>query len=60
MCFDASSYMIAHPCEKSKIAQNTVTQVKAVGYCLPISCMLGHWVKIPNSASSWWKLLTKW
>ena len=34
-------------------AGNTVTQVKAVGYCLPISSnlrydMLGHWSKNPK------------
>lgn len=53
---DASSYMIAlyHPCEKIKDSTgNTVTQVKAVGYCLPISSnlrydMFGHWSKNPK------------
>ncbi len=53
---DASSYMIAlyHPCEKIKDSTgNTVTQVKAVGYCLPTSSnlrydMLGHWSKNPK------------
>ena len=53
---DASSYMIAlyNPCEKIKDSTgNTVTQVKAVGYCLPTSSnlrydMLGHWSKNPK------------
>lgn len=53
---DASSYMIAlyNPCEKIKDSTgNTVTQVKAVGYCLPISSnlrydMFGHWSKNPK------------
>ena len=56
MAVDASSYMIAlyHPCEKIKDSTgNTVTQVKAVGYCLPTSSnlrydMLGHWSKNPK------------
>ncbi|MBV6384554.1 ATP-dependent RecD-like DNA helicase [Enterococcus faecium] len=43
-----------HPCEKIKDSTgNTVTQVKAVGYCLPTSSnlrydMLGHWSKNPK------------
>lgn len=53
---DMSSYMIAlyHPCEKIKdSAGNLITQVKAVGYCLPISERLryemkGHWSKNPK------------
>lgn len=50
---DAGSFMIAvyRPCEKIKdSAGNTVTQVKAVGYCLPTAEKLryelqGHWSK---------------
>ena len=53
---DASSYMIAlyHPCEKIKDSTgNAITQIKAVGYCLPVSSnlrydMLGHWSKNPK------------
>ncbi|UWP61400.1 ATP-dependent RecD-like DNA helicase [Ruminococcus gauvreauii] len=43
-----------NPCEKIKDSTgNTVTQVKAVGYCLPISSnlrydMFGHWSKNPK------------
>lgn len=53
---DAGSFMIAvyRPCESIKdSAGNTVTQVKAVGYCLPIADNLryelqGHWSKNPK------------
>ena len=53
---DAGSFMIAvyRPCENIKdSAGNTVTQVKAVGYCLPIADKLryelqGHWSKNPK------------
>ena len=53
---DAGSFMIAvyRPCEKIKdSAGNTVTQVKAVGYCLPTAEKLryelqGHWSKNPK------------
>lgn len=50
---DDSGYMIAlyHPCETIKDSTgNLITQVKAVGYCLPVSSSLrydmrGHWSK---------------
>ena len=50
---DPGSYMIAlyRPCEKIKDASgNVLTQVKAVGYCLPVAShlryeMQGHWSK---------------
>lgn len=50
---DSGSYMVAlyRPCEKIKDASgNLVTQVKAVGYCLPVADnlryeMQGHWSK---------------
>lgn len=53
---DGSSFMIAlyRPCEKiTDSAGNPVTQIKAVGYCLPVSerlrCDLrGHWSKNPK------------
>lgn len=53
---DSNSFMIAlyRPCEKLQdSAGNTVTQVKAVGYCLPVSENLryelrGHWSKNPK------------
>lgn len=53
---DSNSFMIAlyRPCEKLQdSAGNTVTQVKAVGYCLPVSEnlryeMQGHWSKNPK------------
>ena len=53
---DAGSFMIAvyRPCENIRdSAGNMVTQVKAVGYCLPISDNLryelqGHWSKNPK------------
>lgn len=53
---DENSFMIAlyRPCEKIKdSAGNQVTQVKAVGYCLPVSEKLryemqGHWSKNPK------------
>lgn len=53
---DNSSFMIAlyRPCEKLKdSAGNMVTQVKAVGYCLPTTGnlryeMQGHWSKNPK------------
>lgn len=53
---DRNSFMIAlyRPCEKLRdSAGNTVTQVKAVGYCLPVSEnlryeMQGHWSKNPK------------
>lgn len=53
---DAGSFMIAvyRPCESIKdSAGNTVTQVKAVGYCLPIADNLryelqGHWSNNPK------------
>ena len=53
---DADSYMIAvyRPCENIKdSAGSTITQVKAVGYCLPVSGslrydMLGHWSRNPK------------
>ena len=53
---DASSYVIAlyRPCEKIRdTAGNAVTQVKAVGYCLPLGKKLrydmqGHWSKNPK------------
>lgn len=53
---DKSGFMIAlyRPCEKLRdSAGNTVTQVKAVGYCLPVSGnlryeMQGHWNKSPK------------
>ena len=53
---DAGSYMIAlyRPCENIKdSAGSRITQVKAVGYCLPMSNnlrynMLGHWSKNPK------------
>ena len=53
---DAGSFMIAvyRPCENIKdSAGNMVTQVKAVGYCLPIADNLryelqGHWSKNPK------------
>ena len=53
---DAGSYMIAlyRPCENIRdSAGNAVTQVKAVGYCLPVSEhlryeMQGHWSRNPK------------
>ena len=53
---DAGSFMIAvyRPCESIKDSVgNTVTQVKAVGYCLPIADKMryelqGHWSKNPK------------
>lgn len=53
---DTDSYMIAvyRPCEKIKdSAGSTITQVKAVGYCLPVSGslrydMTGHWSRNPK------------
>ncbi len=53
---DAGSFMIAvyRPCENIRdSAGNMVTQVKAVGYCLPIADNLryelqGHWSKNPK------------
>ena len=53
---DAGSFMIAvyRPCESIKdSAGNAVTQVKAVGYCLPIADKMryelqGHWSKNPK------------
>ena len=53
---DPGSYMIAlyRPCEKIKDASGHVlTQVKAVGYCLPVANhlryeMQGHWSKHQN------------
>ena len=53
---DPGSYMIAlyRPCEKIKDASGQVlTQVKAVGYCLPVANhlryeMQGHWSKHQN------------
>ncbi len=53
---DPGSYMIAlyRPCEKIRdISGNLVTQVKAVGYCLPVANhlryeMQGHWSKHQN------------
>ncbi len=53
---DAGSFMIAvyRPCEKIKdSAGNILTQVKAVGYCLPTAEKLryelqGHWSKNPK------------
>lgn len=53
---DASSYVIAlyRPCEKIRdTAGNAVTQIKAVGYCLPLGKQLrydmqGHWSKNPK------------
>lgn len=53
---DKSGFMIAlyRPCEKLRdSAGNMVTQVKAVGYCLPVSEnlryeMQGHWSKNPK------------
>lgn len=53
---DTNSYMIAlyRPCEKIRdSAGNMVTQVKAVGYCLPTTGnlryeMQGHWSKNPK------------
>jgi len=53
---DAGSYMIAlyRPCEIIRdSAGNMVTQVKAVGYCLPVSEhlryeMQGHWSRNPK------------
>ena len=53
---DPGSFMIAvyRPCEKvSDHAGNVVTQIKAVGYGLPISSNLrfdmnGHWTKNPK------------
>lgn len=53
---DAASYMVAlyRPCEKIKDSSgNTISQVKAVGYCLPVANnlrydMQGHWSKNPK------------
>lgn len=53
---DRNSFMIAlyRPCEKIQdSAGNTVTQIKAVGYCLPTTGnlryeMQGHWSKNPK------------
>jgi len=53
---DPGSYMIAlyRPCEKIKDASGQVlTQVKAVGYCLPVADhmryeMQGHWSRHQN------------
>ena len=53
---DTGSYMVAlyRPCEKIKDSLgNTVSQIKAVGYCLPIADnlrydMQGHWSKNPK------------
>lgn len=53
---DAASYMVAlyRPCEKIKdTSGNTISQVKAVGYCLPVANnlrydMQGHWSKNPK------------
>ena len=53
---DATSFMIAlyRPCEKLKDSSgNTITQIKAVGYCLPTAGnmryeMRGHWRKDPK------------
>lgn len=53
---DAASFMIAlyRPCEKLKDSSgNTITQIKAVGYCLPTASnmryeMRGHWRKDPK------------
>lgn len=53
---DPGSYMIAlyRPCEKIRDASgNVLTQVKAVGYCLPVAHhlryeMQGHWSKHQN------------
>ena len=53
---DVGSFMIAvyRPCESIKdSAGNTVTQIKAVGYCLPIADKMryelqGHWSKNPK------------
>lgn len=53
---DATSFMIAlyRPCEKLKDSSgNTITQIKAVGYCLPTASnmryeMRGHWRKDPK------------
>lgn len=53
---DAASYMVAlyRPCEKIKDSSgNTISQVKAVGYCLPVASnlrydMQGHWSKNPK------------
>lgn len=53
---DAASYMVAlyRPCEKIKDSSgNTISQVKAVGYCLPVANNLrydmhGHWSKNPK------------
>lgn len=53
---DAASFMIAlyRPCEKLKDSSgNTITQIKAVGYCLPTAGnmryeMRGHWRKDPK------------
>ena len=53
---DSSGYMIAiyRPCEKMKdTAGNAITQIKAVGYCLPTTekmkyQMRGHWTKNPK------------
>lgn len=53
---DAASYMVAlyRPCEKIKDSSgNIISQVKAVGYCLPVANnlrydMQGHWSKNPK------------
>lgn len=53
---DPGSYMVAlyRPCEKIRdAAGNVLTQVKAVGYCLPVADnlryeMQGHWSKHQN------------
>ena len=53
---DAASYMVAlyRPCEKIKDSSgNTISQVQAVGYCLPVANnlrydMQGHWSKNPK------------
>lgn len=53
---DPGSYMVAlyRPCEKIRdAAGNVLTQVKAVGYCLPVANnlryeMQGHWSKHQN------------
>ena len=53
---DAASYMVAlyRPCEKIKDSSgNTISQVKADGYCLPVANnlrydMQGHWCKNPK------------
>ena len=47
---DAASFMIAlyRPCEKLKDSSgNTITQIKAVGYCLPTAGNMRYEIRVP-------------